>query len=195
VAKDEGRKGVWRNLPNAISIARIAATVVLLAIVVLRRVETFKWLLLACMLSDILDGWIARKFHLASELGATLDSIADILTSVIGLAGIVVFQRAFVSAHGRTLLLLGSFYAIEVAASFWRYGRVSSFHTLLARVAAYTSSFFVMALFFWGYANWLFYATVGVYVIELAEEMVLIWLLPEWRSDVGGVYRVLKGRG
>lgn len=186
---------MWRNLPNAISAARIAATAILLAAVLLHRVGIFKWLLLACMLSDILDGWIARRFHLASELGATLDSIADIFTSVIGLAGLVVFQRAFVSGHWRTLVVLAGFYIVEVAASLWRYGKVSSFHTLLARVAAYTSSFFVMSLFFWGYGAWLFHATVAVYVIELAEEMALICVLPQWRSDVGGLYRVLKARG
>jgi len=34
-----------------------------------------------------------------------------------------------------------------------------------------------------------------VYVAGLTEEMVLIWLLPEWRSDVGGLHRVLAGKG
>src|SRR5260221_7101479 len=87
----------WRNTPNAISITRICATSVLLASVWFERVDLFKWLLLACLLSDILDGLIARAFHLTSKLGATLDSIADILTMLIGLVGVVVFQKQFVA--------------------------------------------------------------------------------------------------
>src|ERR1035437_4279685 len=130
---------LWRNVPNAISIARLIATSVLLASVVLHRVELFKWLLLACLVSDILDGLIARLFHLTSKLGASLDSTADILMMLIGMLGLLVFQRPFVSAHYRELLVVAVFYVAEVIASLWRYGKVSSFHTLLGRVAAYRS--------------------------------------------------------
>jgi phosphatidylglycerophosphate synthase len=186
---------VWRKLPNAISLARMCGTAVLLASVLLHRVEIFKWMLLACLLSDILDGLIARTFHLTSELGAALDSVADVAMMVIGMLGLVAFQRAFVSGHYAELLVVVILYAAEMIASLWRYGRVSSFHTLLARVAAYMAGIFVMSLFLWGYHGWLFHITVMVYVVGLCEEMVLIYLLPEWTSDVGGMYRVLAGKG
>lgn len=185
---------VWRNTPNAISIARLCATSVLLACVLLHRVEIFKWLLLACLLSDILDGLIARTFHLTSKLGASLDSLADVVTMLIGVLGIVVFQQAFVSQHYPAVLLVVVFYVVELVASLLRYGKVSSFHTLLARVAAYMAGIFVMSLFLWGYAGWLFQMTVTVYVVSLSEEMALIYLLPEWRSDVGGILRVLAAK-
>ena len=186
---------VWRNVPNAISMARLGATAVLLAAVVLGRVELFQWLLLACFVSDIADGLIARAFHLTSKLGAALDSIADMLTWSIGLVGLLVFQRAFVSAHFGELLLVVVLYAVEILASLWRYGKLSSFHTLLARVAAYAAGIFVMALFLWGYVGWLFQAAVCVYVAALLEEMAMIVLLPEWRPDAGGLVRVLRRRG
>jgi CDP-diacylglycerol--glycerol-3-phosphate 3-phosphatidyltransferase len=189
------RRRLWRNTPNAISIARLCATSVLFTSVLLHRVEVFKWLLLACLLSDILDGLIARTFHLTSKLGASLDSIADAVTILIGLFGVFVFQRLFVFEHYTELLLVVAFYAVELIASFWRYGRLSSFHTLLDRIAAYMGGIFVMSLFLWGCYAWLFHLTVIVYVVALSEEMLLIYLLPEWRSDVGGIYRVLTGNG
>lgn len=186
---------VWRNVPNAISIARLGATSVLLAAVVLRRVELFTWLLLGCLLSDIADGLIARGFHLTSKLGATLDSVADLLTWSIGLAGVLVFQRPFVAGHSGELLMVVVLYVVEILASLWRYGKLSSFHTLMARVAAYAAGIFVMSLFLWGYVGWLFQAAVCVYVVALVEEMVMIALLPEWRPDAGGLVRVLRRRG
>ena len=186
---------LWRNLPNAISIARLGATPILLASVLLGRVGVFKWLLLACLLSDILDGLIARTFRLTSKLGASLDSIADMATMLIGLIGVLVFQRPFVSARWPELLLVMCFYLAEALCSLWRYGKLSSFHTLLDRIAAYMAGIFVMSLFLWGYQGWLFHLTVMVYLAALSEEMVLIYLLPEWRSDVGGIRRVLKGSG
>ena len=186
---------LWRNLPNAISVARLCATVVLLATVLLQRVEIFKWLLLACLLSDILDGWIARAFHLTSKLGASLDSLADLATMFVGLLGVLVFQRKFIAEHSFLLGLVMAFYAAEVLASLWRYGKPSSFHTLLDRVAAYAAGIFIMSLFLWGYYGWLFYLTILVYIVSLSEEMLLVLLLPEWQSDVGGLRRVLAGRG
>jgi phosphatidylglycerophosphate synthase len=185
---------LWRNVPNAISTARLCATSVLLASAVLRRAELFKWLLLACLLSDFLDGWIARTFHLSSKLGASLDSIADVLTLSIAAFGLWIFQRAFVSAHYGGLLLVVGFFVAELMAALWRYGRPSSFHTLLAHVASYMNGFFLISIFFWGYLGWVYYPTVIVCVAELAEEMALVFLLPEWRTDVGGIYRVLTRR-
>ena len=91
------------------SIARLGATPILLASVLLGRVGVFKWLLLACLLSDILDGLIARTFRLTSKLGASLDSIADMATMLIGLIGVLVFQRPFVSARWPELLLVMCF--------------------------------------------------------------------------------------
>jgi phosphatidylglycerophosphate synthase len=73
---------VLRNIPNAISLARLLATPVLLWMVLSHRQELFKWLLLACLLSDILDGWIARAFDVRSKRGTSLDSLADLLVAL-----------------------------------------------------------------------------------------------------------------
>jgi cardiolipin synthase (CMP-forming) len=160
--------------------------------VLFHRVEVFKWLLLGCLLSDIADGLIARAFKLTTKLGAFIDSLADVGTMFAALAGVLVFQQQFVAEHYAGLLWLMGFYVVEVMVSLWRYGRVSSFHTVLSRVAAFTAGVFVMSLFIWGYYDWLFQQTVFVYVLALSEEMLLIYLLPEWRSDVGGIYQVLQ---
>jgi cardiolipin synthase (CMP-forming) len=186
---------IWRNTPNAISVARLCATVFLLAAILQHRIDFFKWLLLACLLSDILDGLIARTFHLTSKLGASLDSVADMLTMLIGFIGVYVFQRAFVDGHFAGLLIVAAFYLAEILAALIRYGKLSSFHTLLDRVAAYACGIFVMSLFLWGYRAWLFELTVLVYVVSLTEEMVLIFILPEWKADVGNIFRVFAVRG
>ena len=89
---------LWENTPNAISLARLLATPVLLAAVIRGHAEMFKWLLLACLLSDILDGLIARVFHLRSKFGARLDSAADMLVAFISIAALFVFQRAFIAS-------------------------------------------------------------------------------------------------
>ena len=66
-----------KHLPNVISVLRIAGSISLLFCDVKGR--PFWTLYVLCGLSDILDGWLARKLHVESKTGAVLDSVADIL--------------------------------------------------------------------------------------------------------------------
>ena len=189
------RDRVWRNIPNAISLARLLATPVLLGAVLCRRQELFKWVLLACLLSDILDGLIARTFNLRSKIGAFLDSTADMLVCLIVVAGLFMFQSEFLAAHYGEILIVLGLYAVEAVAAILRYGRISSFHTVLNRIAAYAQGIFVMSLFLWGYRGWIFQPTIALAVLAYSEELLLLYLLPKWRSDVRGLYWVLSDKG
>lgn len=66
-----------KQLPNCITAFRICAAALLLLAEPFS--EPFYALYLLCGLSDVIDGWLARKMGASSELGARLDSIADIL--------------------------------------------------------------------------------------------------------------------
>ena len=65
-----------KHLPNILSSLRIVGTVVLL----LSDVSSilFGVLYIVCGISDIADGWLARKLKCVTKTGALLDSLADI---------------------------------------------------------------------------------------------------------------------
>lgn len=183
-----------RHLPNALSIARILATPVLVFLAARGSVEAFTWVLVPALLSDIADGLIARVFRLQSRLGALLDSIGDLLLLLASCYGVWVFHPEIVEAHRVALVALLVAWTLECVASLVRYGRLSSFHTYLSKVAGYLLGIFVGVLFVFGFQPWLLYLAVGVSVIGNLEELVLLGLLPEWRSDVRGVAWVLRER-
>jgi phosphatidylglycerophosphate synthase len=183
-----------RQIPNAISLARLALTPFLAVAAATDHCDVFRWILLACLLSDILDGWIARAFDLRSRLGARLDSIADLLVEVAALFGLWMFHREIILAHRGVLACAVGIYVGQILLSLWRYGRISSFHTLLNRVAAYAQGIFFITLFFWGYSELVFYAAVSLAILGAAEEIVIVYLLREWTPDVGGLYRILSRR-
>jgi CDP-diacylglycerol--glycerol-3-phosphate 3-phosphatidyltransferase len=183
-----------RQLPNAISIARLLATPVLVWAAATEQRGVFRWLLLACILSDILDGWIARTFELKSQLGALLDSSADLALVLAAYTSLWLLERELVRAHAMILLCAAGLYVGEIGAALLRYGKPSSFHTLLVRIAAYAQGIFFVTLFFWGYSPVVFGGAVALAILASLEELTLVWLLPEWRSDVGGLWRVLRTR-
>jgi cardiolipin synthase (CMP-forming) len=77
------------TIPNVISIIRLAGVPLFLWLILVPEADG--WALLVLFLSgisDYADGYLARKLHQTSKLGAILDPVADrlyILSTVIGL--------------------------------------------------------------------------------------------------------------
>lgn len=183
-----------RHLPNALSAARILATPVLVTLAAVGHERAFTWVLVPALLSDIADGLIARTFGLSSQLGALLDSIADVLLLFAAFYGVWVFHPQLVADHALAGGLLIGAWIVQNLAALLRYGRPSSFHTLLAKVAGYLLGIFVGGLFVFGFEPWLLYLAVGVSVAANVEELLLVALLPEWRPDVRGLWWLLHDR-
>ena len=66
-----------KNIANYISISRIIMAMVLLLPKTFSK--TFYMIYIYCGLSDILDGFLARKYKITSKFGAKIDSVADML--------------------------------------------------------------------------------------------------------------------
>ncbi|MDI9848108.1 CDP-alcohol phosphatidyltransferase family protein [Rhodoblastus sp. 17X3] len=64
-------------LPNLISLGRLILVPVSVDMIASRRWPEALAIFLIAGISDGLDGWIARRFDLRTELGAYLDAIAD----------------------------------------------------------------------------------------------------------------------
>ena len=77
------RKGQVWTIPNIMSLFRIVLLPFLIwAYVGLHNTTLTVILLAVSALTDILDGKIARKFNMVSDLGKALDPVADKLTQV-----------------------------------------------------------------------------------------------------------------
>ena len=76
-----------KNIANYLSISRIIISIILAII------ETFSFpfyiLYIYCGISDMLDGYIARRTKSTSKIGARLDSIADIIFVIVAIVKIL----------------------------------------------------------------------------------------------------------
>lgn len=100
------------NLPNTITIARLFAVPVVVWAIISGRPEVAFWLFLAAGVSDAVDGFIAKRFGMESELGAYLDPIADkaLLVSIyvtLAWAGLVPAWLA-IAVVARDILIIGA---------------------------------------------------------------------------------------
>ncbi len=185
---------VARRLPNLLSSLRLLAVPVLVGLTLGRRQEAFGWLLIAALLTDIADGWIARAFSTQSQRGALLDSVADAALMFVAIWGVWVFHREVITEH---LLLCGSavgLWAAQNALALARYGRLSSYHTYLSKIAANALGVFIGVLFVFGFERWLFQVALGASILDSLEELVLLRYVREWRTDVRGLWWVLRER-
>ncbi|GAA6000989.1 cardiolipin synthase [Rhodotorula paludigena] len=115
------RKDLHENIytiPNALTVARIAACPAIGYYILQGDLATATGLLFVAGVSDLVDGWIARRFNMGSVLGSILDPAADKLlmtTMVITLA-----MRDMLPVP-LAVLILGRDVALSISAFYFRY--------------------------------------------------------------------------
>jgi cardiolipin synthase len=171
------------NPPNALSALRLALAPVLLALARAGEQRAFVCCLLVSLVTDVLDGKIARRTGRTSELGAVLDSWADFVSYASLLPSVWWLRPDFVRAEATWLLVAVTGYLAPVLLGVLRYGRLTSYHTRGAKLAAYVNGAGAVVVFTGGPALPFRVATVVLALVEL-EEVAITLVLPEWRANV-----------
>ncbi len=182
-----------KNLVNGITIYRIIAAPLLILLVIYNQIDWFKWLLAVSFFTDAIDGYLARRFKVTSIAGARLDSMGDDLTVLAGTIGLIFFKFSFLKQEMFLLILLLALFAVQTVFALIRYGKMTGFHTYAAKTAAVLQALFLILLFFLSEPLYvLFYAAVMITAIQLMEEIIMIFWLPEWEANVKGLYWINK---
>jgi cardiolipin synthase len=185
--------GLLYYIINGITFYRLISALALIVLIYLGQMDVFKWLLALSFFTDAVDGYLARKLKVTSVFGARLDSVADDLTIVAAIVGVVVFKAAFVREQAIIFIVLFVLFLVQNLLAFTRYGKMSSFHTYLAKLAAVLQGVFFILLFFLNQpAYGLFYTAALLTAADLVEEIILIVMLPQWRANVNGLYWLLR---
>lgn len=178
-----------------ITLYRLLAAPVLLFLVLNRHTWIFAWLLGFSFFTDLADGFLARRYGVSSAAGALLDSIADDLTVAVGIVGLFYIRPQFFGEQYPILISLAILYLLQVTMALIRYGRVSTFHTYLAKAATlFQGSFLILFFFTLSPIRPLFYTAALITALQLIEEIVLVLLLPRHKTNVKGLYWVWKGQ-
>ncbi|MDD4225121.1 MAG: CDP-alcohol phosphatidyltransferase family protein [Mariniphaga sp.] len=176
------------NLPNAISFYRLLMFPVIL--VLLWGKNEFWFVILLCinLVSDILDGNIARIFNLKTKFGAALDNLADMGTYLLALLGIFMFRWDQIQPHVWILYLFLIVFTASYLVAFFRFKKIPGLHLYSAVSAGYLQGIFFFILFAVGFYSWLYYLAVGWRIVAYLEKILVLLRIETIRSGIKGLY-------
>ena len=180
------------NVPNAISFYRLIMFPVILALGLLGHEQLFVVLICISLVSDILDGFIARTFKLVTRFGAALDNLADVGTYIVALYGIFAFRWHAIQPHAWLLYLFLFIFVLSYLVAFIRLGEIPGLHLYSAVTAGYLQGAFFFVLFVWGFHLWFYYIALGWGVIAYVEKTIVLLIIDDVRPGVKGLYWLLR---
>ena len=179
-----------KNTANYISAGRILAALSLFLF--LNNKPVFIAVYAVCGISDALDGYIARKKGIQSELGARLDSAADIV--MFGVIIVVVLMNA--GNLGALLIWTGVTAALRIAAIAyaWRkFRRFAALHTL-GNKAAGLAVFITFPLFMLSGAPGWFIPALAIGTLSAIEEFAIHILGKSPNLNIRGIWALPRKR-
>ena len=186
------KEKTW-TIPNLLSGYRIVMFPVLFWLIWTRQERPFAILLIVNLLTDIADGWIARRFNMQTKLGARLDSTADDLTYVAAFYGLWTFKWAEIGPHRWGLALFMGLFFAQIGFVLWKYGRIPGFHLWSFKATGYVQGAFFGVLFLWGFYPAFFWFAMLFGSAACVETIMVARLLDKPRTDVKGYFWVKKG--
>ena len=179
------------SLPNLLSTFRLIAAPFLLYLAWTDHANLFLALLAITLLSDAIDGFVARRLHTSSELGTRLDSWGDLVTYlVIPLCAWWLWPEIIRREAEFVLLVLVAFIA-PLIAGLLKFRRLTSYHTWSAKAVAVLMSIAIFLLFIADVA-WPFRCVVVLLCLSACEEIAITLRLPELRSNVRSYWHVKR---
>src|SRR5687767_11523481 len=166
-----------KRWPNLLSGARIALMPAVLLAAMAGSKPWFVVLVAASLLTDALDGFLARKLNAFSDFGRKLDSAADYLTMMTGLAGIALLWPELVRRELPWIIAgLSAFFGVIVFGLI-RLGRPPCYHTWATKVGVIGCALSMIPLLS-GWSAVPFHVMISLQIVAAVEEVIISLLIP-----------------
>ncbi len=181
------------NIPNALSFFRLLSVPALLLLAWLGNEIGFLVLLIFSLLSDGLDGYVARKYNLITDFGAKLDTWGDVSIYItLGISAFWLWPEAVYSE----LYYFGGMIAsiiFPTVVGLIKFNTLTSYHTWLVKLAA-TLAVSTAILLFIGDVAWPFRVATVITVLAALEEAAITAIIDQPKSNVRSLWHVMRDR-
>jgi len=196
---------IMKYVPNTLSITRLILASSLLVLWIVLPAESafvmsplFLVIYTIAGITDMIDGSIARKYGVASPLGANLDGAADYVFVGISIFLLVPYFLGIGISPVLIAIVVGGILVLKplgMVVGYIRYGQLMMMHTYASKIAALSAFLFPLVY------------TTGVLPINIILTMLTIWVyfylleeiainiaMPEPRRDISGIRGALRIR-
>lgn len=181
------------NIPNLLSLFRIAAAPFLLLCGWFGLPKLFFLLFCLMLLSDAVDGYIARKLNQVSALGAKLDSMGDTATYLSTALAAWWLWPELIAEEAAFIVSALVIYITPAFFSLAKFGQLASYHTWITKASAVLMSVSVLLLLA-ADIRVVFHIAVIFLVIEAAENIAITLMISKPRNDIRSFWHLLKSR-
>ena len=175
------------NIPNFISFLRLILCPILY--VYMDNKLSFYTLYSLLCLSDILDGYIARKKRISSNFGARLDSLADFLFFII-------IFIIFYKKHFQVLIFFSPFIFIialvrilNLIYSYLKFNKLISLHTIMNKITGILLIFILPFLDYFNSSKYLI-LVITISLFSSIEESLILYFSKHIDLNVKSIFSV-----
>jgi cardiolipin synthase (CMP-forming) len=180
------------TIPNILSAYRIIIFPLVLFFAINRHENMFVILLIINLITDILDGLIARSFKMQTEFGARLDSIADVGTYLLAITGILIFKASEFKPHLASFYIFIILFVTANLLSLIKFKKLPSLHLYSWKIGGYIQGLFFFVLFTFNFYPVFYYLTIIWGIVAFCEHICTQLVLKKMQSNVKGLFWVLK---
>jgi CDP-diacylglycerol---glycerol-3-phosphate 3-phosphatidyltransferase len=180
-----------KHIPNLITSVRLFSALALLFLTLFTSKASlyFLPLFIAAGVSDMLDGYIARRFNCCTEFGAHLDSISD-LSLYVAAATFLLLTMGRELTPCLPFIIMGTCtQTFHIWYSTQRFKTFPAYHSDFSRLSAYII-FFLVILFRHTNNPALISAVALIWTACSAEGIIITTLLKRARTNLAGIHTV-----
>jgi len=180
------------NIPNILSFYRLVTFPVVMYLALSYKENAFVVLLVINLITDVLDGFIARTFNLQTEFGSRLDAYADIGMYITAIVGVIMFKLDDIESHLLIFLVFVITYLLPKIIAYVRFRRFPSFHLYSSKTGGYMQGIFFFIWFVFGFSVEMYYVVLLFGILTFLEQSIIALISSELKSNVKGLYWILK---
>lgn len=185
-----GAHPAWMYLiPSFFTALRLLAVPLLWVLALQRWLAALGVGLALAALTDVIDGFLARRLHLATAFGSRLDSIADHLLSASTVAWLVLLRPEFIRQHQTALLLWLALALAVLLVGLLKFRRPADLHLYSAKLASSAAYLMAVYLLLVGQLRALVFYLVLALCIYAALETLLVQLTRSRVDEHFGTWR------
>ncbi len=181
---------MW-SIPNVISLTRLVAILPLTWVMAVSGHSGWVGILILLgLISDILDGYLARRLNQVTGLGARLDSLADNLLVPSALVWLIMLCGEVTEPENLILMTVAAaVYLSMLAVGLIRFRMFAGLHLYSGKSVGMFGTLFLLDAFLFGFHVLPFYIALTVFTLANLEGLLIFSTFAEVDEHIGSFLR------